>query len=56
MYCNVIIKWIKNKKYVIAKHFSEAKTADMSHHKKHTEERSPSEIIIHIGSNNNGYK
>ena len=43
------------KKHVVTKHFSGAKTADMSHHKKYTEEKSAAEIIIHIYSNDNGY-
>ena len=42
---------MKHQKYVVVKHFSGAKIADMNHYKKPTQEKSPAEIIIHVGTN-----
>ena len=42
---------MKHQKHVVAKHFSGAKIADSNHYKKPTQEKSPAEIIIHVGAN-----
>ena len=42
---------MNHQKHVVVKHFSGAKIADMNHYKKPTQEKSPAEIIIHVGTN-----
>ena len=42
---------MKHQKHVIAKHFSGAKIADKNRCKKSILEKSPAEIIIHVGIN-----
>ena len=51
VYGNIITKSVKYQKQVVVKHFSGAKIADMNHYKKSTQEKSPVEIIIHVGKN-----
>ena len=47
---NAITKWVKHRKHVVVKHFSGAKTDDMKHYVKPTQEQ-PAQIIVHIGTN-----
>ena len=42
---------MKYLKHVVVKHFSGAKIAGMNQYKKPTQEKSPAEIIIHVGKN-----
>ena len=42
---------MKHQKHVVVKHFSGGQQADMSHYKKPTQEKSPAEIITHVGTN-----
>ena len=51
VYGNAITKSIKHKKHVVVKHFSGAKTEDMKHYVKPTQEKEPAQIIIHVGTN-----
>ena len=51
VYGNVISKALKFKKLVVAKHFSGAKVEGMKHCMKPTQEKSPVQIIAHIGTN-----
>ena len=51
VYGNTISKATKFKKHVIVKHFSGAKVDDMKHCMKSTQEKSPAQIIFHIGTN-----
>lgn len=43
-------KATKFKKHAIVKHFSNAKVDDMKHCMKVTQEKSPAQIIFHIGT------
>ena len=51
VYGNIITSSVKHQKHVAARHFPGAKIADMNHYKKPTQEKSPAEIIIHVGTN-----
>ena len=45
------MKSIKHKSHVVIRHFSGAKIEHMKHYLKATQEKQPSQIIIHIGIN-----
>ena len=51
VYDNAITKSIKHKKHVVVKHFSGAKTKDMKHYVKPTQEKQPAQIIVHVCTN-----
>ena len=51
VYGNAITKSIKHKKHVVLKHFSGTKIEDMKHYVKPTQEKQPSQIIIHAVTN-----
>ena len=48
---NIIIESVKHQKHVVVKPFSGAKVADINHYKKPKQEKSPADIIIHVGTN-----
>ena len=50
-YWNTISKATKFKKHVIVKYFSGAKVDNMKHYMKPTQEKSPAQIIFHVGTN-----
>ena len=50
-YGNAITKSIRDKKHVVAKHFSGGKIGDVKHYVKPTQEKQPAQIIIHVGTN-----
>ena len=51
VYGNVILKVLKFKKLVVAKHFSGAKVEGIKHCMKPAQEKSRVQIIAHIGTN-----
>ena len=51
VYSNAILKSTRHKKHVAVKHFSGAKIEDMKHYVKSTQEKKPTQIIIHVSTN-----